>query len=189
MDFPKTLLPSLGLPRDFQTKKGVSLRLELLGEEFHQRLVEMYLAFQPRGVFQELPPLKDGVCVQWVHGMVNTGINMVAISGNEDIVGHAALFPINDEGCEVFMMIRPEYQDMGIGMEMMRLGIQAACEMGFEWIWLSVDARNARARHVYRKCGFEYVSDQQAHQIDMVCHPTRMRTLTATPPSQRFSEP
>ena len=180
MEFPKAPISVRSLPRDFQTTPGQSLRLELLGEQLHQRLVEMYLAFQPRGSIQGLPPLKDSVCVKWVQELIRTGISVVAMSCEKDIVGHIVLFPITDKKCEMLVVVRPAYQDMGIGTELVRSGVQVACELGFERIWLLVAATNVRARHVYTKCGFEYVSDKLAHEIDMICDLKRMRTIINT---------
>jgi RimJ/RimL family protein N-acetyltransferase len=180
MKVMETSLAIRSLPLDFQTKTGETLRLKLLGEQRHQRLVEMYLAYQPRGSFQELPPPKDSVCVAWVREMIRTGINMVADSSENKVVGHVALFPINDQRCEVLVVVSPAYQDMGIGTELIQSGLQIASELGFERICLPVDAGNARARHVYRKCGFQYASDPQEHQIDMVCDLTQMRTAPVT---------
>jgi RimJ/RimL family protein N-acetyltransferase len=180
MNVLESSLAIRSLPMDLRTKTGQLVRLELLGEQLHQRLVNMYLAFQPRGSFQELPPLKDSVCLKWVLDMIRTGINIVAVSCERDIAGHVALFPINDLRCEMLVVVSPAYQDMGIGTELIQSCIQIACELGFERIWLPVDAGNTRARHVYKKCGFEYVSDPQEHQIDMVCNLKRMRTSVHT---------
>jgi GNAT superfamily N-acetyltransferase len=138
-----------------------------------QRLVEMYLAFQPRNCFQGLPPIKDAVCINWVQDMLRTGINMIACCGREDIVGHTALFPINRHKCEMLVVVCPGFQNVGIGTELVRSCIDLADELGFERIWLPVDATNVRARHVYRKCGFEYVSNKQGREMDMACEVRR----------------
>ena len=152
------------------------------------RLIKMYLAFQPRNSFQGLPPLKDEVCVRWVRDMLATGIHVIAcgspsagdpfaVTGSgrhartaeQTIIGHCALFPVNDKKCEILVVVCPGFQNLGIGTELVRSCIVLADELGFERIWLPVDATNVRARHVYRKCGFEYVSDKQGHELDMTC--------------------
>ena len=118
----------------------------------------MYLAFQPRNSFQGLPPLKDEVCVSWVQDMLRTGIHVDgAVRRRRRIVGHTALFPINRQKCEMLVVVCPGFQNVGIGTELVRSCIDLADELGFQRIWLPVDATNVRARHVYRKCGFEYV--------------------------------
>ncbi|MHB1036988.1 MAG: GNAT family N-acetyltransferase [Pirellulales bacterium] len=156
------------LPRRFVAKSGQSVRFSLLSRAADERLVAMYLAFRPRNSFQGLPPLKDEVCVKWVREMISTGINFVAHSADESIVGHSAIFPVNDRKCEMLVVTSPGFQNLGIGTELVRCCIEGAGEMGFERIWLPVDATNVRARHVYKKCGFEYVSDRPSRELDMV---------------------
>jgi GNAT superfamily N-acetyltransferase len=146
-----------------------------------QQLVDMYLAFQPRNCFQGLPPIKDAVCITWVHDMLRSGMNVTAVSAAAEhatlspIVGHTALFPINRQKCEMLVVVCPGFQNVGIGTELVRSCIDLAAELGFERIWLPVDATNVRARHVYRKCGFEYISNGQGREMDMACEVCRHR--------------
>ena len=185
MDLTAPLAPLRCLPRTFTSKNGLPVELHLLPAEAGQRLIDMYLAFQPRNCFQGLPPLKDAVCVKWVQDMLRTGINVIGLCNQDCIVGHTALFPINQRKCEMLVVVCPSFQNVGIGTELVRSCIDLAYEAGFERIWLPVDAVNVRARHVYRKCGFEYVSNQQAREMDMACDVRRCRTpsrVAAAPP-------
>jgi RimJ/RimL family protein N-acetyltransferase len=166
------------LPRRFHAKNGGSIELRRLPAEAGQRLIEMYLAFQPRGSFQGLPPIKDEVCVKWVREMLATGVHIVAQDGPNGLVGHTGLFPINQQKCEMLVVVCPEFQNFGIGTELVRSCIDLAAALGFERIWLPVDATNVRARHIYRKCGFDYVSNQQGRELDMVC---RVRPMHPAP--------
>jgi GNAT superfamily N-acetyltransferase len=131
--------------------------------------LDMYLAFQPRNCFQGLPPIRDAVCTKWVSDMLGTGVNVVAQCNGEGIAGHAALFPINRQKCEMLVVVCPRFQNVGIGTQLVKGCIVLADELGFQRIWLPVDATNVRARHVYRKCGFEYVSNRQGREMDMAC--------------------
>lgn len=169
---------SIGLfPRDFLTKDRQPVRLQLLGENQRGQFVKAYLAFRPRNSFQGLPPLKDEVCVKWVREMIATGVNLVAVSRAE-IVGHTALFPIDDGKCELLVVVWPEFQNIGIGTELTRGCVDLAREMGFEQMWLPVDATNLRARHIYAKCGFEYRSPKQSRELDMVCELSGRRSAS-----------
>ncbi|MBN2580683.1 MAG: GNAT family N-acetyltransferase [Pirellulales bacterium] len=156
------------LPRKFFNKHGQLFRLELLAEEARERLLAMYLAFQPRNCFQGLPPIRDEVCIPWVRGMIATGVNLMAESVAGEVVGHAALFPINPRKCEMLVVVSPEHQNVGIGTELVRGCVTVAAELLFERIWLPVEARNMRARRVYEKCGFTYASPP-GRELDMVC--------------------
>lgn len=160
-------------PRDFLAKNQRPIRLQLLDAKLHQQFEETYLAFQPRNSFQGLPPLKDEICLKWVSDMIRTGINIIAICTEEGIVGHTALFPINDRKCEMLVVVWPRFQNIGIGTELTRCCVEMASELGFEKIWLPVDATNLRARHIYTKCGFQYASHTQSRELDMVCSLSR----------------
>lgn len=163
------------LPRTFAAKNGQPVELRLLPESLHDRFVAMYLAFQPRNSFQGLPPIKDEICIRWAREMIRTGVNVVALDAEENVLGHIALFPINPSKCEMLVVVSPPFQNLGIGTELTRSIIAVACELGFEKIWLPVAAANLRARHVYRKCGFQYVSDKPARELDMVLDLTQVR--------------
>ena len=81
MSLPPPDAPLRCLPRTFSSKNGLPVELHRLPADAGQRLVDMYLAFQPRNSFQGLPPIKDAVCVNWVREMLRTGINVIAIAG------------------------------------------------------------------------------------------------------------
>ena len=183
MEFPDDRISIGCLPRVFVDKRGQQHRLEQLKEQMHASLVEMYLAFKPRNSFQGLPPLRDEVCVKWVHDILRTAVHVVSIGpcvrespqGNENgcnavgtgIVGHVALFPIDHHRCELLVVVCPEFQNLGLGTELTRTCIDAATQLGFRRIWLPVDATNVRARRVYEKCGFEYISRGPSRELDM----------------------
>jgi GNAT superfamily N-acetyltransferase len=172
------------LPRKFFNKTGELLRLELLSKDAHGRLLAMYLAFQPRNCFQGLPPIRDEVCVKWIHGMIETGVNLLAESAPGEVVGHAAIFPINPRKCELLVVVSHEHQNTGIGTELVRGCIAVAAELDFERIWLPVEAKNIRARRVYEKCGFAYVSPP-GHELDMVCE---LKNKSPLPPGEGQGE-
>jgi RimJ/RimL family protein N-acetyltransferase len=157
------------LPRAFFSKDGRLLRLAMLTEDVQRQFLETYLAFQPRNSFQGLPPLKDEACAKWVRQMIATGINVLARTSDTRIVGHAALFPIDQRKCEMLVVVWPGHQNVGVGTELTETCVELGVELGCECIWLQVDATNLRARHVYAKCGFEYSSGRQARELDMVC--------------------
>jgi hypothetical protein len=202
MSLPPVETPVRCLPRTFSTKTGLYCELQTLPADAGQRLIDMYLAFQPRNCFQGLPPIKDTVCINWVQDMLRTGVSLTAEKGTgpicaqhpkgrsgkldlspfQPIVGHAALFPINRQKCEMLVVVCPGFQNVGIGTELVQGCIDLADEMGFERIWLPVDATNVRARHVYRKCGFEYVSNNHGREMDMACEVRRWRRTASVPP-------
>jgi len=167
------------LPRHCRNKRGEPVRVQLLREALHPSLVKMYLDFRPRNSFQGLPPMRDEVCVNWVQGMVGTAVNLVALGHDEALVGHAALFPIDGRKCEMLVVVSPESQNLGIGTELVQACGDVSRELGYRQIWLPVEATNVRARHVYRKCGFQYASARQSRELDMTLELGQLPTLAA----------
>jgi len=193
---PESATPIRCLPRRFAAKNGLLCKLRLLpdgGGSSAEELIAMYLGFRPRNCFHGLPPIKDPACVQWVQDMLRMGINVVADSESCGLVGHAALFPIHQRKCEMLAVVCPGFQNIGIGTELVRSSIELAGELGYEQIWLEVEASNGRARHVYRKCGFEYASDRQGREMDMTYDVLRCRERSSVPdmdrPARQFPVP
>lgn len=154
------------LPRSFHAKNGRRLRLEFLNPADGQRLLQMYLDFQPRNSFQGLPPIKDEVCINWVREMLRTAANVVACDAAA-VVGHTALFDIDRRRCEMLVVVAPACQNVGVGTQLTESAVRLAEELGYEKIWLPVDATNVRARHIYSKCGFEYLTRKPSRELDM----------------------
>ena len=154
-------------PHAFVTRRGEPLLVQLLTENRHEQLVAMYLAFQPRNCFGGLPPITDQACVRWVRGMIADAASLVAMSFDEGLVGHAALFAIGRDDCEMLNVVTPREQGVGIGTELARCAVQLADELGFETVRLNVEAGNHVARHVFEKCGFQYGSRALVGELDM----------------------
>lgn len=154
-------------PRAFITKKGDAILIRSLDEKICQGLIGMYLAFQPRNSFQGLPPVTDAACTKWVEHMIENGINIVALSFGEGVVGHAALFPMDKQVCEMLVVVSPQFQNSGIGTQLTRCSVQLAYEIEFDRVWLPVECTNVRARHVYKKCGFENLPGRDSRELEM----------------------
>lgn len=155
------------LPQAVVTKRGEPILIRALDEKLRPGLVAMYLAYQPRDSFQGLPPVSDEACVRWVEGMMERGVHLVALEFGEGVVGHAALLPIDGRRCEYFTVVAPAFQNVGIGTHLTRCAVQLAYDIGYESIWLAVEPTNVRARHVYKKCGFEYLVADDPHELEM----------------------
>ena len=155
------------LLRALVDKRGNPLMIATLHEARRRQLVDMYLAYQPRNSFSGLPPIKDAVCVRWVEKMIATGINLVALCLDRDVVGHVALFPIDRAACEMLAVVCPPCQNRGIGTELIRCSIRLASQLSFRRIRLVVESSNYVARRVYERCGFEYLSHDLSGELEM----------------------
>ncbi len=167
------------LPQAFINKRGDAILVNTLDDRLCERLIGMYLAYQPRNSFQGLPPVADAACKGWVQHVISNGVNLVALSFEEGLVGHAALFPIDDRACEMLAVVSPPFQNIGIGTELTRSSIRLAHEIGFETIRLSVEVTNTRARHVYKKCGFDYLDYDHVGEVEMALDLTRFRDVAS----------
>jgi RimJ/RimL family protein N-acetyltransferase len=67
-------------------------------------------------------------------------------------------------------------QNLGIGTRLTTCAVQLADALGYDKIWLPVDATNVRARHIYAKCGFEYVAQDSGRELDMCLDLAQRRT-------------
>jgi len=171
-------------PRAFINKRCEAIMIRTLEDKRREQLIDMYLAFEPRGSFGGLPPIIDAACVDWVMGMIDSAANLISLSFDVGVVGHSALFPINTDECEILVVVSPPQQKIGIGTEMTRSLIQLADELGFERIRLSVGAKNHVARHVYRKCGFQYSSRGLLDEVDMALDLANYRGSIDAPVSE-----
>ncbi|MBW1671724.1 MAG: GNAT family N-acetyltransferase [Deltaproteobacteria bacterium] len=154
-------------PHAFIDKRGEPILIEVLDEIRHDDLVEMYMEYQPRASFNGLPPVNDAACASWVRSIICEAANLVAVSFTYGVVGHTGIFRMSDGRCEVIVVIATGHQRYGIGTEITRCSVQLACELGFRGIWLCVEADNHVARHVYRKCGFQYLLQSEEDDVEM----------------------
>jgi len=165
-------------PHAFIDKLDNPILIKPLSEKRHDQLIRIYLDYDPRPAFSGLPPIADKACIEWVEGMIRSGINLIAISFEDGIVGHTAIFPMDEHRCEMIVAVSREYQNIGIGTQLTRCIIQLAYELEFEKVWLSVETTNTIARRVYQKCGFEYVSHSEVHELDMILDLKHYRHMT-----------
>ncbi len=156
-------------PRVFTDKFGNAILITLLDKQRHTRmLAEMYCAFEPKHHYDGLPPCSEDSCTQWVNHMITTGVNLIALSFDQGVVGHAALFAMESNMCEMLVFVSPPNQRGGIGTRLIYTIIQLAYELGHEKIWLSVGPGNFVAQHLYTKCGFTYLMNRQVDRVEMM---------------------
>ncbi|MBL7077421.1 MAG: GNAT family N-acetyltransferase [Kiritimatiellae bacterium] len=168
-------------PHAFVDRRAEPVLIRTLSDKHVERLLDMYLAYEPRGSFNGLPPIEDGACVMWVKHMVDTGVNLVALSFDAGVVGHAVLFPMREGAYEFLVVISPSHQGAGIGTELTRDVMQLGYEAGIDRIWLCVEEMNRVARHVYRKCGFRDLGSADSGEVAMQFDITRYRELMQHP--------
>lgn len=145
-------------PRTFVDREERTIEVERYGGEF-EALVEMYLRFDPEDRAQGIPPIGEAAIRRWLEELTAEDcVNVVAWHGDEP-VGHAILVPDRHDASELAIFVIGEYQNAGIGTELIRGLMGAGREDGLERIWLTVERWNQAAVALYRKVGFEPAED------------------------------
>jgi ribosomal protein S18 acetylase RimI-like enzyme len=121
-------------------------------------LLAMYGTFDPAQRAQGLPPVTEEGRVVWVDELCRGGPNVVARSRRR-VVGHAAAVRDSATSYELVVFVDQSYQGTGIGRALLDAVVALARRDGAERIWLSVDPHNARAIALYRRAGFQRVSE------------------------------
>ena len=167
-------------PHAFLDRGGNPIMLRADVSLLLKGLTAMYLG-HPRCMVSGLPPASDKACSEWVRNIVENGIGIVAMSFEQKIIGHAALFPIGEGICELLIVVAPQKQRNGIGTQLLHSLIQMGYELGFAQIWLSVETNNFVAIHLYNRCGFERLSLCDTSQVEMTLNLKRYSpTVTVT---------
>lgn len=171
------------LPFSFVDRKGrpILIREALPGD--HDRILKMYQDFEPKESFQGLPPANPAKLAEWVSSMTKSGFNLIGVSFADEAVCHGSVFGIDDERSEFILAVSPAYQSAGIGTHLTRLIKKTSHELGFERIWLCVETRNCKARHIYSKLGFLTLCEELGGESEMCVELTldpRMRDRVET---------
>lgn len=128
-------------------------------------LLEMYGHFDDESRSQGLPPRNEARIRQWIDGLLEDGLNVVARHG-DDVVGHAVLVPHGDTS-ELAIFVRPAYQATGIGTRLIRGLLGLGQENGLNHVWLTVSRTNRIAMNLYRSAGFETTaSNRGEHEME-----------------------
>lgn len=151
-DFPKFD------PVDVTDRKGERILIRQYNhEEDREKLIEMYETFDPDFRCLGLPPISRRAIENWIDYLAKDGFTIVA-EKNGRIVGHLVIVPTKDNKVDLTVFIHQDYQNRGLGQEMMKLIIDYCKRAGFEGIMLVTERTNARAIHVYKKLGFKIVA-------------------------------
>ena len=167
LHLPSHIVKRLRLLKD---KRGVPFVVRLYQniEKDYPVLKEMYRGFEPKEWSQGLPPRLDHKREEWLRYVVEEGINLLAIM-EDKVVGHAALFEMEREkNFEYLVFVHQDYQDRGIGTALTQVMRELAREIGCSQIWLTVEARNFKAVHVYEKVGFCFVGPREVECVMML---------------------
>jgi ribosomal protein S18 acetylase RimI-like enzyme len=136
-------------------KAGRSIRYRLISVDERPAFIDFYSAFEPKGVYQGLPPLADHL-EKWLDGLLAHWVNLGAFHQHR-LVGHSALDCVGEGAVsEYLIFVSPDYQNQGIGTSLTQYAMALAQWAHGQKVWLIVQNSNLRAIKVYRRAGFHF---------------------------------
>jgi RimJ/RimL family protein N-acetyltransferase len=96
--------------------------------------------------------------LEWFERGTRDGMSYLVARVDGRVVGGASIHPKTDKHAHVAsygIFISKDHRNLGLGTILTREMIEIAKKKGLEILQLSVYATNARALHVYKKCGFK----------------------------------
>ena len=112
---------------------------------------------------ESLPPFDRQLIERWSENLSRYTfppiLATIPTSRNEGrVIGRAVLVhsdrPSVRHRAEFGIVVHDDYQDQGVGTELIRFMLEIACRHGLMKVTLEVFPDNERAIHVYKKCGF-----------------------------------
>lgn len=111
----------------------------------------------------------------WEHALAHPDcpchLLLVAEDGG-DIVGWCRAFraDADEAAVTIGLGLLPSHRDRGIGTAMLRVALDWARRAGYQHANLTTYADNARAIHVFKRCGFEFAGAADGNLLIMTCN-------------------
>jgi ribosomal protein S18 acetylase RimI-like enzyme len=116
--------------------------------------MEVFLkeAYDPAQLAKEWEE-KDTICYLAWEGQIPVGFARLRINAEvETLLGNNSI--------ELHRLyVHPNHQGMKVGSQLMQQALDYSMKGGFNWIWLGVWERNAKAQEFYRHWGFQRFSE------------------------------
>ncbi len=148
----------------YEDKRGDIIFVTIFVPEEREKLIEMYEGYNPEKRCCGLPPLTRKGIEMWIDGLHKNGYGFIAKLG-ERIVGHIAAVPAGNEA-EFAIFIHQDYEDRGIGSELIRFASKFLKERGIKKLKAVTERTNRRAVETYRRLGFE-ISGRESEYLYM----------------------
>jgi GNAT superfamily N-acetyltransferase len=157
-------------PRQFTDGEDREIAVQAYGEgpvsDELEAMVEMYVDYHPEDRAQGIPPAGEENVRDWLDTILAPDcFNAVAWHG-DGVAGHATLVPDRHGAYELAIFVTREYQQAGIGTELMTALLGHGREQGAERVWLTVERWNDAAITLYETVGFERSRDD-GFEIEM----------------------
>jgi len=130
-----------------------------------ETLLSMYEKIDDYNRAMGLPPKARSQLEAWVDRLASNGWNLVVDVGDR-IVGHTAVIPADSDSPEFIIFVHQDYQNSGIGSELIKQLIAYAKDKNHQELTLEVSRGNKQAISVYQNIGFE-VTDRKLSELAM----------------------
>jgi RimJ/RimL family protein N-acetyltransferase len=142
--------------RTFMDKKGARATARSFRRQDLKALQEMYSQFEPKQIAQRMPPRTEEQISRWLHCMIHDGENFVALVGRR-LVGHVVLCDLQDGRAELAIFVHQDFQNRGIGTQLIQLAKRAAKAASYHQIWISLESSNLQAIRAFQKNSFQFM--------------------------------
>lgn len=130
------------------------------------RLVDMYTTFDPKDRAQGIPPGREDRIRSWLETILTEeAVNVIAWADGA-VAGHAMLVPDDAGAYELAIFVHQEYQEAGIGKQLIRCLLGEGARQGVALVWLTVERWNEAAVSLYRDVGFE-TTESESFELEM----------------------
>lgn len=151
-------------PRFIDTEDVPMLVRHYEDEDF-DAVVAMYEELEATNTTMGLPPNDTDAVRNWVRTLVEDGWNKIALD-RETIVGHIGVAPAASANPQFVVFVQDDYQNRGIGSELVKHAVATAADRGHDALTLDVAKDNHQAITVYRNIGFE-IAGREVVEIAM----------------------
>jgi RimJ/RimL family protein N-acetyltransferase len=142
--------------RTFVDKNGARVTARSYRPQDLKALQELYLQFEPKQISQRMPPRTEAQINRWIYCLTHDGENFVALVGRR-LVGHTVLCNLQDGRAELAIFVHQDFQNRGIGTQLIQLAKRAAVAAAYRQLWISVESSNLQAIRVFQKNNFQFI--------------------------------
>lgn len=170
-------------PRFFD-RTDVPLLARQAESEDLSAVIDMYDDLGPYNRTMGIPPATRSGIDRWLGHLFENGWNLIILD-DDIVVGHVAVVPADEESPELVIFVHDEYQNRGIGTELMKQTIAYARESTHDRLTLSVATGNKPAITVYENLAFEVTETQRDELLMEMALDHPLADEVRKPPAKR----
>lgn len=147
----------------YEDKTGEIILVTFFVPEERENLIKMYEEYNPERRCCGLPPVNRKGIEMWIDRLHSNGYGFIAKLGDK-VIGHIAAVPSGEEA-EFAIFIHQDYEDRGIGSELIRFASKFLKEKGIKRLKAITERTNRRAIETYKRLGFDVVGRESDYMV------------------------